>query len=457
MAVHSDTKKALRRVAHLAVNESDSVDMSAYRGGRVPEHLRREEDTEESWVSMWGDEARAFDEAFVRLLHEPEVEHEKPEDVKASLWAFVCELTLERDAFKDARERNRRVDSFLEAIIKPHVLFQVAVPIENLVIETEMDIGGVRLEHWGTEQAKEWAVQQDLTSDFVDRTMAIAPASAGTAQKAVGRARVLIAEALHLLRFGYPNSVMTLIRDNEVMFRQGSAHIAKEAAGFRMQGWSRGFAASVTSLPESLIPNVKQCVDSIERLAQVEPQTEMGQRFARAIHWLGSARILTDYDEKLVLICTALESLLAEESDRQKGALIALRAMLLQIANTEHFEPPMDLLSYYEKRSHVVHGAKTRQLEEEEYYKLLYRAMRLVKEAARLASEHPEVASFRQFRGLVEKPEQLERAAQWLDGSGKLGEEIAAEARRLLSEQSRRAVDKDTCWSRIRRLVGLLR
>jgi hypothetical protein len=441
MSISSETRKSLRRLASLAVRESDPLDPasianSGFRQGPVPAHLREEGDTEEYALTMYGDEYRAFNETLRFLVDEPRLEHLQPGEIDSSLWDLICELSLDRSAFNNPQRRSARLQSYLETIARPHTPFHVVVPIENLRVEAPIDVAGVRIEHWESEQANEWAIRRgaDLTEHFVDRTVAIVLVKAGRADRAVRRARVLAEQALDRLRFGFANSIRVRVRDNEAMFRQSEMHAVREEGGARSHGWDLRFQPYETPLSPTRISRIAEYLEPVERLTSNENLVPaLRKRFSLALHWLSTAMTRTDYDEKVVDICTALESLLTQRSDRRKGELIALRAMLLQCALDGRFTDTFRLLQLYELRSQIVHGSDIDLCGEGQYTYLFDTTTRLVMQAVDLVNRDPAIRSFKHFRNAIESKDLLEVAMRWFNRYGRHGQPIVAQANKLLS------------------------
>jgi len=67
--------------------------------------------------------------------------------------------------------------------------------------------------------------------------------------------------------------------------------------------------------------------------------------------------IRDELDDKVVDICTALETLLATKDDLRKGECIALRTTLLNTKLNKPFFEPVNVMDLYLKRPDIVHGS----------------------------------------------------------------------------------------------------
>lgn len=87
----------------------------------------------------------------------------------------------------------------------------------------------------------------------------------------------------------------------------------------------------------------------------------------RAIFWFGKAMRDRDYDDKIIALCAAMESLLTVRSDKMKGETLAYRLVLLNSFLERPFLNPFKLLWIYELRSKVIHGSSLNEATKAEY------------------------------------------------------------------------------------------
>ena len=439
MPLSRETIKSIRRIASMMVQEDEPFDpqstlLSGFRQAVFPPRLRQQDDPQPTLL-ITGDEYRAFEESLGRLVLEPELEHLDPQDIDSSLWDLICELFLQKDTFKNAQKRAERVRAYLETIAKPHSTFQVAFPIEHLRLEAPISISGVRMEHWGREKAREWSIYEgaDLTDDFAGSTVAVVSVRAGTNNRAIERAKPLVDRALEALRFGYATSSRIRIRDSELIFRQGDKALVRQEDGARSHSWHLRFRPSEVTLSPTLVSRTVEYLQPLDRLASNENlRLSFRKRFSLALHWISTAMTRDDYDEKLVDVCTALESMLTQRSDHRKGELIALRAMLLQCTLEGRFQDTLPILRLYEIRSKIVHGSGINLCGEGQYTHLLGFAGRLVMQAAELSDRNPSVKRFDDFRKTIELEEMLGVAIRWFTRYGKEGQNVVDEAKKRL-------------------------
>ena len=88
----------------------------------------------------------------------------------------------------------------------------------------------------------------------------------------------------------------------------------------------------------------------------------------RTIYWIGKAIEETEYDQKIIALCTAMEVLLTTRSDRRKGEAIAYRMILINLSLEKKFSNPFQILRIYELRSKIIHGSSLLTTTESEYY-----------------------------------------------------------------------------------------
>jgi hypothetical protein len=438
MAIARETLDAMRRLANLMIQDEGPIDLETLRDApfmdrAIPDGLRRMGE-EGAALLISGDSYRAFRTALAYLEAEGELEHLTSKDIDASLWEFCCELFLDRDEYQKQGPRHQRVKAYLDNITKAHTDFEVVVLLENISVESPLTFDGVRFEHWTERQAKEWqAFDKDLTADFVDRPVAIAVVKAGHVDWAVSRAQRKIDEALDALRFGFRASIMIRVRDNELMMRQGDRQLVKAESLGRWQKWNVSNRPSPTPLNRTSIDRTLTYLRPLSTLlARDGLSSKVKDRFRLALHWLGAAVARRDHDEKVIDLCTAFEALFCDKSDKRKGELISLRAMLLQCAATGGFSDTFPLLRLYELRSSLVHGSEIGICGDAHYRFLVGDILRLLQMQAEFLNGHPEITTFAKFVKAVETPEFLAVALRWFEPLGDDAADLIAEVKRRL-------------------------
>jgi len=88
------------------------------------------------------------------------------------------------------------------------------------------------------------------------------------------------------------------------------------------------------------------------------------------LSWISRSIADADLDIKAVLLCSALESLLAQKKDRDKAILIMIRFLTLHLEMEKSYSDPIDILNGYRVRSAIVHGSVKNIVTEQRYKNL---------------------------------------------------------------------------------------
>jgi len=159
-------------------------------------------------------------------------------------------------------------------------------------------------------------------------------------------------------------------------------------------------------------------------------------RLLRALEWMGDSVMRARVDDKIVDLCTALETLLATKQDRMKGEAITLRMMLLSDLLQELSYLPHQILEIYEKRSSIVHGSE-RDISTHDDYKIMRRIVIDVLGKVLRYIEKYDIKKHSTFiRGLGKEEQRVRNAVSfWRKQYGEyLAEDIEKAAGLLISE-----------------------
>ena len=120
----------------------------------------------------------------------------------------------------------------------------------------------------------------------------------------------------------------------------------------------------------------------------------------RALEWIGTSVTRETLDDKIVDLCTALECILSSETEGNKGVRLAFRYVVLCAVRGGLCPYPGTVLSVYERRSEIVHGASRGVATEVDYSTIrdvAIEAVRLVLHVARIHSEITSVGELTHF------------------------------------------------------------
>ena len=161
---------------------------------------------------------------------------------------------------------------------------------------------------------------------------------------------------------------------------------------------------------------------------------DIKNRVFRAVEWISHAITSDNLDFNLVNLCVALEILLLpglpdEKIERNKGALIALRQVLVDQNN---FFDPKGVLAKYKLRNFVVHGGYLKITSFSSYFDFLACCICVLEKIIRLSKSFPEVQTLKELITKIENKETLEKFIEYYKNGIHECREAKEEAERLL-------------------------
>jgi len=440
MAVKSGTKKAVQDLADLIVR-GRGTPLSSFnpaegsRRGPIPAALLADDASLDSMI-LSGREYFQFREAIYRLRLEPGLEHLTDGDLDEGLWEFACRLALDPSLEGHESAPSATVADLLAGLIRPWVEYEVAIEIQDLQLASDMIVGGTTFTRWTRDMAVKWEITKSADDNILgakspDIVVALARVMAGGERQALDRGQRLIDRSLDLIRVGLVTSIYIRTHDHDVLFRRGerSAVRSIETGKCVLQTWSRGLRPNGTTVSAERADQITGKLAPLESLLVDESRKlSLRDRLARAVHWISVSMTRESFDDKVVDLCTALETLLAPKSDLRKGEALALRTMLLPIAAGDGFTDPVPLYYRYLQRSDVVHGSGLYVCDEHDYRSLKSLAERMLDHVISLLVKEPTITRFGRLIDELEDPTALENCRRWLREYGPAAETIAAYA-----------------------------
>jgi hypothetical protein len=279
------------------------------------------------------------------LTAEPKAKRLSRADVDHELIDLCRDLVIDREKYMSPKWREHRIQSFLEALRKPVRQFEM-LAINGLDIpEGEIQAGDVvffrfekTTELWGqaTNPVRQW-----LDEHLVGRTVASVQVEAGSLDRAVEHAVGSIDTALNLLPVSMTSYRMR-IRDWQLLARRGREYAVRSADETRSarSGWQLRFDSVEILLAGPLLPVTREALAVHQPIFDATISGKLGARLVRALEWIGTSISRERDDDKVVDLCTALETMLTVESDPRKAEAVALRTVLLSIAlDTSFYDP----------------------------------------------------------------------------------------------------------------------
>jgi len=329
--------------------------------------------SEKMFLTLTGEDFLQYSRCLSLLEDEPSLEALSIDEIDKDLWLLVCDVFVQSEHFRKPNAVKDSITTLQARLARPIEDFEVMIPINNIKFGSYVHvIGGVKFIDLTDEIAVEWGIKTDKTfhnifyKAAVGKTVAISIEKGADPWKAAERARQSVATALNILRVELlidhePQIIGWKIHD-EQMLAQQSEHIVVRKANDKSQvlpGWNRGFESIEFSLNEVISKQIERSSEIMEFLFnKTYFNLEIVDRFKRALEWIGKSVLRDEPDDKIVDICTSLETILTTKSDLRKGECITLRSVILNMKLGKPYYSPQYIMDLYLKRSDIIHGSK---------------------------------------------------------------------------------------------------
>lgn len=424
MKISMKTREALTKLGDrmLAEPDLDAVPFSSIKAGRIPERMR-DDAGESEWLTLDGEDYWLYRNALVLLNEEPNLEHIAEQDIEPELWDFCCEAFVKRDEYRNHTKMASRVAELLAKLKKPWKDFEILAVISHLnVTADELVIGDVRLCPLTAQFVAEWGLRdgpylERMAAEITGKTAAVTREKAGSSQRAAERAKNKIDDALSTLRFALSGAIRARIPDNQMLFRREELLAVKPVDGDTppSTSWELGYRPMGVEVPIGLAETLREYLAPLEAVTSGDISKRLASRIRRAIHWIGTSATRESHDDKVIDLCTALETLITTKDDKRKGQAIALRSMLLPTCLGGGFLDPTMAFRLYDVRSQIIHGSDVRISGDQHSGYLHALAIRVLSDVVRLLQTDSSLTKQSKIISHMESPERLRDAISWLE------------------------------------------
>jgi hypothetical protein len=328
-----------------------------------------EEDTRAGAIILSREEVAALEEATRVLDADLRFEHlEKTLDTRMK--DFVRDSVNKRDS--------DHVAEFMKGGLREPEERRCYFPVEFLNVGEKFSIGEVDLlplAHSDVPQTTFWVKQEPPIGGF-----ARVPVRGTHLGRMKDRAAPVVDDALRELRLALRQHRM--VPEEQLRFRRADSY----TFGDGLDGWQQH--ADVRwplDLNEELTadPDVREALD----LLAASPDTRLRKKAIRAQRWLEDAMLSVDPLKKVLFGFFALEALLGDKSEPEKGLGLAYRRAMLGVAGSGSFSDPLRTYYLYGKvRSAAVHGSDPPALPQTEVRNFVWDVRRALFEYLKVAA-----------------------------------------------------------------------
>lgn len=386
--------------------------------------------------------ARIYWHALGEISRELVPQYMGQSELNDSLWALFREVAANSSNYCRTGALKRRLDKFNEEMKRPLYLFVVAYSISNLDLGGQVFcVGSVRFFTMDDNEANMWGLIEDnpalsyARDHWMHHTAAAVEVQAADDQRALETGLAQVTSSMDLLRLaGVRGVIFSAFDDRLFLWRLNGRSITRQIRPNQPSityHWEHGFRPFITEMGSRVKKGLDPQVSSLQAIANGELPDEISRHLERAINWISSGITRERLDDKIVDLCTALETLLLPNyRGGQKGQMIALRHRLIGGEWS-----PIGILVLYNLRSEIVHGSRLNVSQYLDYWDLLVICFITVDKLVSLAKRNPAVQNPKDLVGIAETQDNLERLINFLDRrGGRKGRDLKSLARKCLKQ-----------------------
>jgi hypothetical protein len=363
----------------------------------IPSRTRRLfDDMDKDMLALTEAENRLMIRAIKELQEDLRFEHLDLRDADKEVWRFLCEAVT--------NTTEDHVGSFVETHARQTRESMCFFSLEHLVIKERFDIGGVRLL-----PLDDLEVPAQFVSFPPPCAGIVAVRVIGTSNRRMKeRAEAVARHALRLLRVGLRED--RNITEEQLRFRLGNMYAFSDGG----EGW--GFPEN-GAIEATFNEQLRQLVQGQPLSAlTMSPANNVEAHALTALDWFDRARRASDPLTRTLFDFFAIEALLGDRSEREKGLGITFRRTMLSVAVNGHFSNPEAMYFFYDEvRSGAVHGEAPLKLEDREFKMFDWSARQALNEYLTFAQELG-VSRRSDLRIALETHPKAQELLDWLRG-----------------------------------------
>ena len=370
-------KKFLKSVI---VDEPDKAGpvFFGFKSADIPEEFLSEDLKREGKVvlSIEGKRYRDFNLILKDLMRNRATEHLKEKELENKLWYLLCEVFLFKKRFGKKGELKKRINSFLGEIFLPFRSYLVFLKLSNVkILNSEWIIRDFTIKSLNRADFESLGVKSKIlgpsriADEFVDQTVMVLQETGNNTDLVLERARLKARFNINFLR-AYLSQTIHLEEERLLVALSDMALYKDKEGGASGLSWQR------RRQPRELIlsDHARSLMQVGQAHANVIDQLSLDIRaaFDRCIYWFGKSVEEADFDQKIIFLFIALESLLTTKDDKRKAEAIVYRLVLLHATFNKTIISPSLIYWLYELRSEIVHGASVLQANNSDYSTLKF-------------------------------------------------------------------------------------
>lgn len=434
------------RIANLAsyLIEAPLTDIDArYRDSHLEKVFSVDDEPYARHLYIDGEGVNLYLGALDALEKDRICEHIDRNMIDKELASLAYDLLQDQAGMRNGSVYQQRLKRFFLAITGPLFTYEIVFSLEGITNfpAEPLTIDSVVFQEFSQELTRinsqsENTFQRQI-EEFIGKPVSIVAIEAGSTEKAVSRAREQCTRALNTLRFCIVTSHnYWAVRDRELLHRLGERWLIRQILPETSQwypGWKIGFRSIEREISERSGEMIQLLLQRINPLYDGSISPKLRDRLLRSIQWISTSITRESYDDKVIDLCTAMETILTSRDDPKKGEAIAIRSMLLSMTPPRNRDtlrlnwlmgvdtparwsiPPETIYKLYGKRSEIIHGSSLGICAERDYTTLRLQAANIVLSIVELITSETQITRLKHLFDFLESREWLEEAVHRLE------------------------------------------
>lgn len=429
-----DIKKFLKRTILSPGGALDGGRNAGVMQRRVPDEFVTEKMRQERLLDLVlvGEEFVGFKKIFSQLRADPRTEYLKDRDLEERFWYLFCQIYFQRERYKRDGLLSSTVKEFIDEVCQPLKEYEVVFAVEGL------ELRGDCVDFWGSVLIKlsdglineanlsfsnfhKHMIGYDLKSAFENKAGILVREMGNNrsfvAARVRERAQVLLKTLQAYLKEGFGR------QEEDLLFELSELYVMRETAGpFRwLGGWDRKRRPGKLILSDPVKGCIEQAKDHFNFLGKMD--VSLRKKVEIALYWTGQAVKEDIFSFKILYLCTAMESLLTTIDDKRKGEALVYRMTVVNHIVEGAFPNPEMLLSFYEDRSKVVHGAALVDVAYSSCSSMFY-AERMTRHNFFAICKRFDVKTYKEFLAVIHKTTFLDPVREYFEKQGRWASDI---------------------------------
>jgi Apea-like HEPN len=390
----------------------------AYLSGWFPDQETRRIFQERN-MKFSGDEKNLYDKSFFELRKDKRTEYLDDRELNDRFWQLVSDVIEENVKFRKPLELKKKIEEFLNDLLKPIMKYKVLFKINNLDTKIEEIVfWDCTLAWYEKQNLFDWGFTEDRNicfdyKRFENCNLIIIDEEGNNTSEIVKRARIKANKKIRILQTYLK---LDYTQDIQLLFEVSQEYAVRSEMDNKLVsgGFDHRTSPLIYDSPTFLAKASEKANADYALIKDFPPKIK--DQLERTLYWIGLSISESEIDLKITFLCSALETLLTTKNDNRKGEKIAYRGYLLskEVDPDGFYRQPHMILRIYELRSIIVHGSDFGITIEKDYLNSLRFVKHTFSNFIKFTKEHRLTKQSKIYKTLLES-KHIIPLMSWLD------------------------------------------